>query len=347
MDLFDTGDDPFDVPPTDNLFTASNSAPPPNNQAIHPPKLCGCLELICEHSNVFAQHGTIWIDANALAGQQIVSNQVISFDGVGNQLFNGHVPPKSSTMGYQQGPGWIDANALASQQIVSNEVISFNGIGNQSWSGYVPPQTSSMSYQQEFNTAEVVISSQNILLAGIPGQQNLRTPMPIIGATENSPMPLNLHKAAYGVPTSGSYQVAENLSTLEPNPLPPNGHTVTEIQNMHPGSSGPVIGQATLPLQTITHGGNITFNGKSIDPRDPNWEQFVWPMSCYSPECPLAQLQDYRDYQAHLRNWHEREPMCPDCEHPLGTGKGSLLAFYEHIYEAHLRSGLSKCASRR
>jgi hypothetical protein len=74
MDLFDAGDDPFDVPPTDNLFTASNSAPPPNNQAIHPPKLCGCLELICEHSNAFAQHGTIWIDANAL-GSRATSRQ--------------------------------------------------------------------------------------------------------------------------------------------------------------------------------------------------------------------------------------------------------------------------------
>jgi hypothetical protein len=156
MDLFDTGDDPFDAPPTDNPFTTSNSATKPNIQAIHAPKLCGCLEPICEHSNVFEQHGTNRVYTNALARQQIVSNQVISFNGVGNQLFGGYFPPQSSTMGYQQSPGWIDADALASHQIVSNRVISVNGVGSRSFSWSVPPQTSMIGYQPEFNTAEVV-----------------------------------------------------------------------------------------------------------------------------------------------------------------------------------------------
>jgi hypothetical protein len=164
--------------------------------------------------------------------------------------------------------------------------------------------------------------------------------MPIIEATANLTAPLNLYEGAYGVPTSGSYQVAENLSPLDPNPLPPNGHPMTHLQTIHPCGSATLIGQATLPLQTISPGGNVTFNGKSIDRRDPNWEQFVWPMSCYSPECPVLELQGCREYHVHLRDWHDREPMCPDCEHPLGTGKGSLLAFNEHIYGAHLRSGL-------
>lgn len=294
MDLFDTGEDPHDIPPIDNLFRASNSAPTTTSQAIHLPKRCGCLELICEHSNAFAQHGTNRIDANALAGQQIASNEVVSFNGVGNRSFNGYIPPHSSTMGYQQ----------------------------------------------KFSTAEIVTPFQNIHQAGILGQQNLRTSMPSIGATTNLPAPLNLHKTASGVPASGSYQVAENFPPLGPNPLPPNGHPMTHVQTIYPGGSGTVIGQATLPLQTTPPGGNVTFNGKSIDPRDPNWEQFVWPMSCYHPLCPALELQDYRDYHTHLREWHDREPMCPDCQQPLGTGKGSLLAFYEHIYEAHLRSGL-------
>ncbi len=340
MDLFDTGGNPHDVPATDTPFTAANSALPTTIQAIHPPKLCRCLELICEHSNALAQHDTNWIDANGLAGQQIVSNQVISFNGVGNRLFHGYIPPHSSSMGDPQGPDWLEANALAAEQRVSNQVISFNGVGNQSFSGYLPLQNSTIGYQQEFSTAEIVTPFQNIHQAGILDQQNLRTSMPIIGATTNLPAALNLYEAAPGVPISGSYQVAENLSSLGPNSLAPNGHPVTYVQTIYPGASGTVIGQANLPLQTIPPGGNVTFNGKSIDPRDPNWEQFVWPMSCYSPHCPALELQDYRDYHTHLRDWHDREPMCPDCGHPLGTGKGSLLAFYEHIYEAHLRSGL-------
>jgi hypothetical protein len=152
------------------------------------------LECIC----------TAWYksdDGNALAGQQIVRNQVVSFNGVGNRLFNGYIPPHSSTMGDPQGPVWLNANTLAAQQTVSNQVISFNGVGNQSFSGYLPLQNSTIGYQQEFSTAEIVTPFQNIHQAGILGQQNLRCP----SATTNLPVPLNLHEAASGMPTSGSY----------------------------------------------------------------------------------------------------------------------------------------------